>query len=312
MARYRSTQYKSEEAKRNIKVDLRRIPEWEAELESIRNQFRQFNFSEIVSAATLIQNVRGRLYSNYSNRERERKLLEQWKNTLDVDLLIYNIDDFSAPDLMEKDMVEEIRSMLKGTEEYLAKCKAKGIANGLWDSFFTSKVDAREMQRIEQQKAKYLVLSHEIPKIENALSLLAKVSSLSHKFSSHMLKIQCQLSLAKEKKEAIERFDAKHGNAFAKAAVADGKTRSRATSLKRLVKKTKDCPYCGNDLGTNPHLDHIYPVSKGGLSIVENLVWCCSTCNGLKTDKGLMQFLKERDLSIEQTLTRLHSIGKHV
>ena len=89
-------------------------------------------------------------------------------------------------------------------------------------------------------------------------------------------------------------------------------TRGRASSLKRLVDKTKDCPYCGSDLGLDAHLDHIYPVSKGGLSIVENLVWCCSACNTTKTDEGLMQFLKVRGFSVDLTLSKLHALGKHV
>ncbi|MBS0151006.1 MAG: HNH endonuclease [Nitrospira sp.] len=118
--------------------------------------------------------------------------------------------------------------------------------------------------------------------------------------------------LAKEKQAAIERFETKHGKAFAKAAAADGQTRMRATSLKRLVKKTPDCPYCGAVLGTDPHLDHIYPLAKGGLSIVINLVWCCSACNSLKADNGLVQFLMERGLPIEPVLSRLHSLGKHI
>jgi 5-methylcytosine-specific restriction endonuclease McrA len=177
---------------------------------------------------------------------------------------------------------------------------------------FTSKVDVDTVRRCEQQKAEYLAYSREISRIKDALQLLAEVRSESREYASRMSQIEGRLALAEEKRGAIERFEAKHGKAFAKAAAVDNQTRSRATSLKRLVKKTKDCPYCGGDLGIDPHLDHIYPVSKGGLSIVENLVWCCCACNAVKADKGLMQFLKERSLSIERTLSQLHSLGKHV
>ena len=329
MARYRSTPKKSEEEKRNLKVDPRRIPEWEAELESIRNHFRRFSLSEIVSAATLIQKMRERFHlDGYSDREREQKAFERWKNTLTVDELIRMSNDYSAPSWLrerkgnvpgyftsrgrDENMVEGIRSVLKVTNDYLAESKVKGVTNSFWVSVFTSKVRVEEVRRMEQQKAEYLALSHGIPKIEDALRLLAEVHSESIKYATRAAQIKERLSIAGEKKEALERFDAKHGKAFAKAAAADNQTRSRATSLKRIVKKTKDCPYCGANLGASPHLDHIYPVTKGGLSIVENLVWCCSTCNGLKSDKGLMQFLKERGLSIEQTLTRLHAIGKHI
>lgn len=315
MARYRSTPKKSEEEKRNLKVDPRRIPEWEAELESIRNHFRQYSLSEIASAADLIHGFFIDR-SPYHDQSEDIKSLEKWKNALSIDNLIWMSKDWRAPNFLRKmgdrNIAEEIQSNLKQTECTLAESKTKGVTDSIWVSVFTSRVHAEQVQRMEQQKSYYLALSQKIPRIEDALKLLAEVHSQSHKYATRMSQIQSQLLLAEEKKEALERFDAKHGKAFAKAAAADNQTRSRATSLKRIVKKTKDCPYCGAELGANPHLDHIYPVSKGGLSIVENLVWCCATCNGLKNDKGLMQFLKERGASIEQTLTRLHSIGKHV
>ena len=92
----------------------------------------------------------------------------------------------------------------------------------------------------------------------------------------------------------------------------DIKTRQRASTVKVLVGKTKDCPYCGLSMGISPHLDHIYPVAKGGLSIIENLIWCCSTCNSIKSNKGLIQFLREKNIPIDETIQKLHLMGKHV
>ncbi len=318
MPRYRSNHKRTEEEKRNLKVDPKRIPEWEAEIESIRARFQRFNLPKISSAATLIQEMREKLHlGRYSyDRERERQTLDGWKKNLTVDSLIRMSTDYSAPEFLrsgvEENIVDKIRFTLEQTERQLAECRAKGVTGSFWVSVFTSKVDVDTVKRWEQQKTEYLSYSREISKIVDALRLLEEVRSESREYASRMSQIQERLWLAEEKKGAIERFEAKHGKAFAKAAAVDNKTRSRATSLKRLVKKTKDCPYCGSNLGTDPHLDHIYPVSKGGLSIVENLVWCCSACNAVKTDKGLMQFLKERGLSIERTLSQLHSLGKHV
>ena len=59
---------------------------------------------------------------------------------------------------------------------------------------------------------------------------------------------------------------------MARAAAADQKVRAEIGSFRNLVSKTENCPYCGGKLGENPHLDHIYPVSKGGLNSEENLV----------------------------------------
>lgn len=32
------------------------------------------------------------------------------------------------------------------------------------------------------------------------------------------------------------------------------------------------------------HLDHIYPISKGGIHSITNVVWSCASCNLRKSD----------------------------
>lgn len=318
MPRYRTTSRRTEEQKIKLNVDLRRIPEWEAELKSmhecIHNRFRLFSLPEILSAATLIYQHSHIIYEYSPSGYSAFGKFDEWKNTLTVDKLIGLSSDYSAPDFLRYGaaIVEKIRSVLKETEDYLSETPARGVTNSFWISMFTSKVEVRTVHMWEEQRAKYVALSREIPKIESAIRLLGNVYSQSREYVTRVREIEKQLALAEEKRAAIDRFEAKHGKALAKGAAADNKTRKRVTNLKVVVKKTKDCPYCGGELGVEPHLDHIYPVTKGGLSIVENLIWCCSTCNGLKSDKGLMQFLKEQGFPIDQTLTRLHSLGKHV
>lgn len=317
MARYRAIQKRTEEEKRNLKVDLSRVTEWESEIESIRSRFRQFSLSRISSAASLIHEMRKKLYIGKTlDYKMEDQALERWKSHLTVDNLIRMSTDYSAPTFLrsgvEEDIANKIRSTLAQTERKLTEYRTRGVTDSFWVSVFTSKVDAATVRSFEQQKIEYLALLREIPSVAEAISLLDEVLSESRKFANRVSKIEERLWLAEEKMDAIALFEEKHGRAFAKAAAVDNKTRGRASSLKRLVIKTKDCPYCGNDLGVDPHLDHIYPVSMGGLSIVENLVWCCSGCNTVKTDKGLIQFLKERGFSIDGTLSRLHVLGKHI
>jgi hypothetical protein len=43
------------------------------------------------------------------------------------------------------------------------------------------------------------------------------------------------------------------------------------------------CRYCGNQSGPF-HIDHVYPVSKGGATSLENLVTSCASCNLKKHD----------------------------
>lgn len=315
MPRYRSPRSRTEELKMKLSVDLRCIPEWKTELkslhESIRDRFRLYSLAEVISAATLIRESLSTLGGYVVGQEHE---FERWKNTLTVEKLIGIYFDVSGPPSLYRteEIVTIIRSTLKQTDDYLTKCKTKGVTDSFLVSVFTGKIDVETVRRFEGQKSIYLALSHKIPRIEAALKLLGEINFQSLGYLTRVSEIEKQLALAEEKRGAIERFEAKHGKALAKGAAADNKTRKRVTSLKVVVKKTKDCPYCGGDLGIEPHLDHIYPVTKGGLSIIENLVWCCSTCNGLKSDKGLMQFLMAQGLPIEQTLTRLHAMGKHV
>lgn len=113
--------------------------------------------------------------------------------------------------------------------------------------------------------------------------------------------------LAKE-----EEFLDTHELAYAKAAAYEGKVRYDGGDMSRNISKTTECPYCGDKLGANPHLDHIYPVCRGGLSVSSNLVWCCQRCNLKKSDMGLMTFLQSIGADIEVVVARLAKLNKHV
>jgi hypothetical protein len=326
MSRYRTTSRRTEEQKMKLNVDLRCIPEWEAELksmpESFRNSFR-FSLSKISAAEAIFlemlirSDIRGDTYVygvSEGDRVHAQRYLAGLKNPRIVDDLFRTNNGYFEPNypFSGKEIVYKIEGRLGSIEERLAKSREVGVSDSILVQMFTKKMHAGYVLELKQEKAKLLALLPEKSRIEDALKLLEDVSSLLKKYGTRTSHLKEKLALAEEKRAAIERFEKKHGKVFAKGAAADSKIRKRVTSLKSIVKKTKDCPYCGADLGVEPHLDHIYPVTKGGLSIVENLIWCCSTCNGLKSDKGLMQFLKEQGLPMEQTLTRLHSLGKHV
>jgi 5-methylcytosine-specific restriction endonuclease McrA len=45
------------------------------------------------------------------------------------------------------------------------------------------------------------------------------------------------------------------------------------------------CTYCGSDGdGSALHCDHIFPISRGGKSTIDNLATACRTCNSSKKD----------------------------
>lgn len=51
------------------------------------------------------------------------------------------------------------------------------------------------------------------------------------------------------------------------------------------------CAYCGS-IAKRPHIDHIYPLSKGGSNTAVNLVTSCGSCNIKKGDKPLRRGLE--------------------
>lgn len=56
------------------------------------------------------------------------------------------------------------------------------------------------------------------------------------------------------------------------------------------LRDNRTCQYCGRHetkLGRREHLnrDHVFPKSRGGDNSWENLVTCCTTCNGRKSNR---------------------------
>lgn len=53
-----------------------------------------------------------------------------------------------------------------------------------------------------------------------------------------------------------------------------------------LIAFYPNCPYCGVFLTReNTQFDHVYPLSKGGLHTIFNLMPCCKPCNNKKHNK---------------------------
>ena len=59
----------------------------------------------------------------------------------------------------------------------------------------------------------------------------------------------------------------------------------RDVMLKVVRRDGHMCQLCGRNVSDNElHLDHIIPVSRGGISTVENLRLLCAECNREKSD----------------------------
>ena len=60
-----------------------------------------------------------------------------------------------------------------------------------------------------------------------------------------------------------------------------------------LYKITKyKCIYCGKQ---SESLDHLHPMSKGGISNTSNCVPCCLSCNGKKSDSEVLSWYRKQN-----------------
>ena len=69
------------------------------------------------------------------------------------------------------------------------------------------------------------------------------------------------------------------------------------------------CGYCSvreEDTGSELELDHFQPHSPGGGDELENLVYCCTTCNRLKGDFWALATAEKRILHLQRDDLSLH------
>lgn len=138
----------------------------------------------------------------------------------------------------------------------------------------------------------------------------ASVRVLYKKFSIEQVdeeikKREAELLKQKEKFQEIR----------ARAAANESETRAQAkkfrSDFESQMRLVNGCPYCKASLNiSDAHLDHIYPVAKGGLSTKKNLVFVCSSCNLKKKKHTLRVFVRESVYDFEEIALRLEMLAK--
>ena len=103
----------------------------------------------------------------------------------------------------------------------------------------------------------------------------------------------------------------------AKLAAYGRSSRQKGDIIAKNIKKNTEfpfrCPYCLSITEKdNCHVDHINPVSNGGLSLLKNMVLVCKSCNLKKKDNSLRIFCKENNLNYLDICERLEKLGKFV
>lgn len=84
-------------------------------------------------------------------------------------------------------------------------------------------------------------------------------------------------------------------NANRRARIAgNGGILSRGIREKLFAEQNGLCACCGLPLGEKYHLDHIYPISKGGKNTDDNVQLLRKVCNLQKKDKDPVEFMRSR------------------
>lgn len=68
---------------------------------------------------------------------------------------------------------------------------------------------------------------------------------------------------------------------------------SRENVVSLFEKQRKSCQACGCDISDGYHIDHIYPLARGGANDNGNIQLLCQPCNNRKHVKDPIQFLIE-------------------
>ena len=71
------------------------------------------------------------------------------------------------------------------------------------------------------------------------------------------------------------------------------------------------CIYCEQKLTFSTcHLDHVYPMAKGGAHYLYNVAFACKVCNCDKNDKTLSRFCKKRGYDLDAIRQRMSDINQ--
>ena len=91
--------------------------------------------------------------------------------------------------------------------------------------------------------------------------------------------------------EKIKEYEEKYGKKIWKHRARDSRTVPGSLRYQVLTRAKHRCRLCGISADEKAlDVDHIIPVNKGGLTVIENLQALCTTCNSQKSDKDDTDF----------------------
>ena len=223
--------------------------------------------------------------------------LEDEISTLVSETVISNL----SAKLKEKERLENQIAVIRihiGQLEQQRKRKS-GFFNTILGETEIDPDASKKIQSLRVEIEKYQSQLNSLPDL-NTNRISYKKEQINKK-REVLAKINARIKSLDDKKEAITVLKNQ-------AAKQTKEKRQIGDTVKRRLKKNENCPYCGHTIFDGGHVDHIYPVSKGGHSIAKNMVHVCSDCNMKKSNLTLTTFIKKFHLNrddIEERLTEL-------
>lgn len=143
-------------------------------------------------------------------------------------------------------------------------------------------------------------------KIKEILKEIVELDKEEEFLTSVSLKLPDLQETAK-KRERVAKIEAYEGR------IRDGSKIVKRRLLNSIEYNNWNCPYCNRKkIPSKAVADHIYPVSKGGLSTLQNMVLICNNCNKNKSDLTLRIFCKKQNFNYEKVIERLEELGKDI
>ncbi len=250
-----------------------------------------------------------------SNSDRIEKQLSQKVGYLELfDAIYFAPEEFSG---LYFDPSEQISQSEERFSSVIASWKSGNIKKGFVEYIFSPGNDVPDQIRghndhIKRVRAYAPRLLPIVSKYRPSYDLINCFISDNKDQIGQISRLSRKLYSLEDELKASRQFERAHGKTLAITARAKNETRPRVDNLRNLVERTPQCPYCGQALEQNAHLDHIHPVSCGGLSVLENLAWSCDRCNILKSDRTVMEFCELSNLDFLSVASRLRTMGKRL
>lgn len=92
--------------------------------------------------------------------------------------------------------------------------------------------------------------------------------------------------------ELIFKYDCKRKCKYSNSRNSRTNTLTPIDILNALKRTEYRCHYCNDKINPNKwHLDHVYPLSKGGLNTPTNITPACPQCNMMKSSMGIDELI---------------------